>query len=175
MNAGMNGGAAPVRHCRDCVRGGQGVARPEIGDAALATGPLALAARAHPATVRAHRRGQAAPRMGNRSPLGCPTLISWATNLVSGHPRSLPARGTRYGSEQTSVKQGPGSDNRAPAGSLQDVPVRFGRGELNAFLNCEAEPPTSVLAGVEDPPATEELRALAERLRADSGAGQKTG
>jgi hypothetical protein len=77
-------------------------------------------------------------------------------------------------------KQGPGSDERAPAGSPPDVPVRFERGELNAFLNRDAQPPTAddrtVLAGAEDRPATEdELRALAERLRADSGAEQKTG
>jgi hypothetical protein len=78
-----------------------------------------------------------------------------------------------------SEKQGSGSD-KPPAGSSQDVPVRFRRGELNAFLSRDAAPPTAddrtVLAGVEDRPATEdELRALAERLRADSAAEQKTG
>jgi hypothetical protein len=75
-----------------------------------------------------------------------------------------------------SEKQGTGSDERSPAVSPQQhVPVRFGRGELNAFLNRDAEPPTpddrTVLAGAEDRPATEdELRALAERLRADRDA-----
>ena len=79
-----------------------------------------------------------------------------------------------------SEKPGPASDKAAPAGSPQNVPVRFGRGEFNAFLNRDAEPPTAddrtVLPGAEDRPATEEeLRALAERLRADSGAEQKAG
>ena len=60
------------------------------------------------------------------------------------------------------------------------VPVRFGRGELNAFLNGGAGPPTpddrTVLVGAEDRLATEgELRALAERLKADSGAELKAG
>jgi hypothetical protein len=79
-----------------------------------------------------------------------------------------------------SEKQGPGSDERSPAVSPQRVPVRFGRGELNAFLNRGAEPPTpddrTVLAGAEDRPATEdELRALADRLRADRDAAQAAG
>jgi hypothetical protein len=78
------------------------------------------------------------------------------------------------------MSEKPGSDEHSPAVSPRQVPVRFGRGELNAFLNRDAEPPTSddrtVLAGAEDRPATEdELRALAERLRTDSGAEQKTG
>ena len=51
-----------------------------------------------------------------------------------------------------SEKQGPGSD-KPSAGSPQDV-------ELNAFLNRDAQAPTAddrtVLAGVEDRPATED-------------------
>lgn len=78
-----------------------------------------------------------------------------------------------------SEKQGSGSD-KPPAGSPKDVPVRFRRGELNAFLNRDGQQPTpddrTVLVGVEDRPATEdELRALADRLRADSATEQKTG
>jgi hypothetical protein len=79
-----------------------------------------------------------------------------------------------------SEKQEAGSDERSPAVSPPDVPVRFGRGELNAFLNRDAEPPTpddrTILAGAEDRPATEdELRALADRLRADRDAAQAAG
>jgi hypothetical protein len=71
------------------------------------------------------------------------------------------------------------SDEPSRAGSPV-APARFGRGELNAFLNRGAGPPTpddrTVLVGAEGGPATEdELRALAERLKADSGAEQKAG
>ena len=60
------------------------------------------------------------------------------------------------------------------------VPVRFGRGELNAFVNRRAEPPTpddrTVLAEAEDRPATaDELRAFAERMWALHRAQQKAG
>jgi hypothetical protein len=79
-----------------------------------------------------------------------------------------------------SEKQEPGPAERSPAVSPQRVPVRFGRGELNAFLNRDAKPPTpddrTVLAGAEDRPATEdELRALAKRLRADRDSGPAAG
>lgn len=60
------------------------------------------------------------------------------------------------------------------------VPVRFGRGELNDFLNRGAEPPTpddrTVLADEDGRPATDdELRAFAERMWAVYAAEQKAG
>lgn len=71
------------------------------------------------------------------------------------------------------------SDERTGSGTPH-VPVRFGRGELNDFLNRGAEPPTpddrTVLADEEGRPATDdELRAFAERMWAVYGAEQKAG
>jgi len=78
------------------------------------------------------------------------------------------------------MSEKPEAESDEPCAESPDVPVRFGRGELNAFLNRGAGPPTpddrTVLVGAEGRPATEhELRALAERLKADPGAEQKAG
>ena len=71
-------------------------------------------------------------------------------------------------------------DEGRKSAALPVVPVRFGRGELNAFVNRGAEPPTpddlTVLAEAEDRTATEdELRAFAERMWTLHRAEQKAG
>jgi hypothetical protein len=75
--------------------------------------------------------------------------------------------------------RGPESEERIGA-AAPAVPVRFKRGELNAFLNGCADPPTpddrTILVGAGSRPATEdELHALAEQLWADSGTERQPG
>jgi hypothetical protein len=58
-------------------------------------------------------------------------------------------------------------DETVPAVS-SEIPTRFDRGELNAFLNRGSRPSTSddrtILRGADRPATPEELRALANRL-----------
>lgn len=73
----------------------------------------------------------------------------------------------------------PLDESTGPEGR-ERVPTRFGRGELNAFLNRGSRPSTpddrTVLVGAEGRAATEdELRALAERLWAMHRAEQEAG
>jgi hypothetical protein len=60
-----------------------------------------------------------------------------------------------------------GVEDRVPAATGK-VPLRFERGELNAYLNRGSGPPTpddrTILRGADRPATPEELRALAERL-----------
>jgi hypothetical protein len=59
-------------------------------------------------------------------------------------------------------------DEREVTVTKREVPTRFGRGELNAYLNAGSRPPTSddrtILRGADRPATPEELRALAEKL-----------